>query len=115
MATCLNCATIFTPHRDSFGKYCSNKCRAIHQRPDFDCLKTDSRRKARLIEDRGWVCENCRNTEWLGNPIPLDLEHKDGNYLNNSKENLSLLCCNCHALTDTYKGKNKGKGRKDRQ
>jgi 5-methylcytosine-specific restriction endonuclease McrA len=44
----------------------------------------------------------------LGNPIPLELEHKDGNCTNHNIENLELLCPNCHALTDTYRGKNKG-------
>ena len=48
------------------------------------------------------------------NIIPLEIEHKDGNYLNNSEENLILLCPNCHSLTSTYKGANKN-GRKSRK
>mgnify|MGYP006337132947 CR=1 FL=1 len=47
---------------------------------------------------------------YTGN-IPLEVEHKDGNYMNNSEDNLELLCPNCHSLTSTYKGANKGKGR----
>ena len=47
--------------------------------------------------------------------IPLEIEHIDGNYLNNDEENLILLCPNCHSLTSTYKGANKGNGRKDRR
>ena len=46
--------------------------------------------------------------------VPLEVEHIDGNYLNNSEENLDLICPNCHSLTATYKGANKGKGRKER-
>ena len=46
--------------------------------------------------------------------MPLEVEHIDGNYLNNSEENLDLICPNCHSLTATYKGANKGKGRKER-
>lgn len=53
-----------------------------------------------------YECSNCKGTEWLGNPIPLELEHKDGNKFNNKLENLCLLCPNCHALTDTYRAKN---------
>ena len=53
-------------------------------------------------------CNKCLNTEWLDKPIPLELEHKDGNSVNHKLENLELLCPNCHALTDTYRGKNKG-------
>ena len=52
------------------------------------------------------VCENCGLTEWLGNPIPLELHHKDGNRHNNTLENFQLLCPNCHALTDSWRGKN---------
>ena len=48
------------------------------------------------------------------NKIPLEIEHIDGNYLNNKEENLTVLCPNCHSLTATYKGANKGKGRKAR-
>jgi len=35
------------------------------------------------------------------------VHHKDGDRTNNEYENLTLLCPNCHALTDTYRGKNK--------
>lgn len=38
--------------------------------------------------------------------IPLQLEYKDGNSTNHKKENLELLCPNCHAQTSTYCGKN---------
>ena len=44
--------------------------------------------------------------------IPLELEHIDGNPYNNSPDNVTLLCPNCHSLTSTYKGANKGHGRK---
>lgn len=54
-------------------------------------------------------CENCGLTEWLGQPIPLELHHKDGNPHNNVLENYVLLCPNCHAMTDSYRGKNSKK------
>lgn len=53
-------------------------------------------------------CYSCNREEWEGNPIPLELEHSDGNHQNNNLSNLTILCPNCHALTDTYRGKNKG-------
>ena len=64
--------------------------------------------RKKLLEDGCKIhqCENCGNTEWLGQPIPLELHHKDGNKKNNTLENFELLCPNCHALTDTYRGKN---------
>lgn len=52
-------------------------------------------------------CYSCSLTEWQGQKIPIELEHKDGNPCNNELTNLTLLCPNCHALTSTYRGKNK--------
>ena len=54
-------------------------------------------------------CENCGLTEWLGQPIPLELHHKDGNRNHNEIENYQLLCPNCHAFTESYRGKNSAK------
>ena len=54
------------------------------------------------------ICEHCENTLWLGNPIPLELHHINGVSSDNRLENLQLLCPNCHALTDNYRGKNIG-------
>lgn len=50
-------------------------------------------------------CERCGNTEWEGEPIPLQLHHINGNRTDNRLENLQLLCPNCHTLTDNYCGK----------
>lgn len=51
-------------------------------------------------------CERCGNTEWMGVPIPLEVHHINGDKTKNELDNLQLLCPNCHALTDTYRGKN---------
>jgi hypothetical protein len=53
-------------------------------------------------------CARCGNNTWQGCPIPLELEHKNGNRDDNRIENLELLCPNCHALTPTYRGRNIG-------
>ena len=50
----------------------------------------------------------------ITNKVPLEIEHIDGNYLNNSEDNLDLICPNCHSLTPTYRALNIGNGRKDR-
>jgi len=41
---------------------------------------------------------------WLGKPIILQVEHIDGDGLNNEKENLCFLCANCHTQTSTFAG-----------
>lgn len=51
-------------------------------------------------------CEKCGNVEWNNLPIPLEVHHKDGNKENNMLDNLEILCPNCHAQTDSYRGRN---------
>jgi hypothetical protein len=61
--------------------------------------------KPHLLRERGHKCENkkCGLTHWQGNIIPLEIHHIDGNRTNNEYKNLQLLCCNCHALTPSWK------------
>ena len=72
-------------------------------------LEQTFRLKRRLISAgiKSHRCECCGLTEWLGHPVPLELHHKDGDRTNNTLSNLELVCPNCHALTDNYRGKNK--------
>jgi hypothetical protein len=70
--------------------------------------------KRYIKELKGEHCEVCGLTEWLGNPITLELDHTDGNPKNNTVENLRLICPLCHSYTHSWKGKNRGNGRKER-
>ena len=45
--------------------------------------------------------------------IPLEVHHLDGDRMNNELSNLQLLCPNCHALTENWRGKNISKKDKD--
>jgi hypothetical protein len=65
--------------------------------------------KKRLINEglKQHKCECCGIAEWNGKITPIELDHIDGNRYNNTLENLRLLCPNCHAQTETYRGKNK--------
>lgn len=61
--------------------------------------------KPHLIKERGHKCESCCLSEWMNQPITLEIEHIDGDRTNNSIDNLQLLCCNCHALTATWRNR----------
>ncbi|MCB0531846.1 MAG: HNH endonuclease [Lewinellaceae bacterium] len=52
-------------------------------------------------------CYRCNRRQWMGEKIPLELEHKDGDRMNNELSNLTLLCPNCHALTKTWRRRKK--------
>ncbi|MFI9745511.1 HNH endonuclease signature motif containing protein [Streptomyces sp. NPDC052494] len=48
-------------------------------------------------------CADCGNgTEWFGKPITLEIDHINGDWADDRRENLRLLCPNCHATTDTW-------------
>ena len=61
-----------------------------------------------LMALRGNKCECCGLTEWMNQPIKLEIHHKNGDRSDNSLENLQLLCPNCHSYTETfcYKSRN---------
>lgn len=57
-----------------------------------------------LLEEAGYACTECgwnKPNPALGRPI-LTVDHIDGDWTNNYKNNLKVLCYNCHTLTDTF-------------
>ena len=75
----------------------------------FEELKSWGAIKSFIVRERGHRCERCGIAEWMGEKVPITLDHIDGNPDLHSKENLRLICPNCHAQTPTFGGKNKGK------
>ena len=57
------------------------------------------------------ICSRCGLNTWQGQPIPLELHHKNGDNRDNRLENLEYLCLNCHAITSNFRGKNLNSGK----
>lgn len=74
-----------------------------------DKMITSYKLKTKLLREgiKEYKCERCGNTHWLGDIIPLELHHKNGNRFDNNLDNLELLCPNCHAFTENYRAKNR--------
>ena len=70
-----------------------------------------SRLKQRLVNEgkMEYKCQKCGISEWLGNPLTLQLDHINGVNNDHRLTNLRFLCPNCHSQTDTYAGKNMGR------
>ena len=55
-----------------------------------------------------YKCQYCGcDGNWQNGIISLEIDHINGDNKDNRLENLRYLCPNCHALTETYRGKNK--------
>lgn len=124
---CLNCGKEFKPSNNSAKKYCCINCEhEYHQKQWEEEYKKDNsyakstrwgaipkQLKKYIFKKFNNKCCICGWGE--ENPythtIPLEIDHIDGNSENNSEENLRLICPNCHSLTSTYRGANRGKGR----
>lgn len=119
MKTCLNCGETINPRN----KFCNNYCQNEYQYTQYikrwkNGLETGLKGKYSisnyivryLFEKYNGQCSRCGWHE--ENPythkVPLEIEHIDGNYKNNNESNLDLICPNCHSLTATYKGANRG-------
>jgi len=100
-------------------KFCSNKCHKLNEMNKMVLNGTAKSitMKKYLINLNGNKCMECGWCEVnpTSGKVPIELEHIDGNSENNNLDNLKLLCPNCHSLTPTYKGLNKGNGRHKRR
>lgn len=101
--------------------YCDNKCQKEFEYRQYiqrwkdgleDGVRGDYQLSAYirryLFEKYENKCSSCGWSEinlWT-NTLPLEVHHLDGDYTNNEETNLTLLCPNCHSLTDTYKNAN---------
>jgi len=125
MKCCINCNKIISNRN----KFCSIQCQKEHEYNSYirkwkNGEVNGLRGKYQLsMYLRTYILRKynnkCTRCGWskvnpYTNNIPLEIGHIDGNYLNNTEDNLIALCPNCHSLTSTYKGANLKHRRKER-
>ena len=125
---CLNCNG---PKAKKSYIYCSNQCQRDFANKEYlaKWLRGEvagGDKKYGVVSDivKEYLFAQCENkcprcgwkekNEHTGR-VPLQVEHINGDGYDHSKDNLTLLCPNCHSLTATYMGLNRGHGRKERR
>jgi hypothetical protein len=96
----------FLRQRGNVGKFPTNK----RKWQDILCKKIAKYREnikplRRALIESGRIhkCEECGITNsWNNKPLTLQIDHKNGDILDNTPENLRFLCPNCHSQTETY-------------
>ena len=73
----------------------------------YEKLPQAYRRKL-LLEEANYTCQSCHNSEWLGQKIWLEIHHLNDDNSDNRKENLMVVCLNCHSVLDE-KYRNRGR------
>jgi len=112
--------------------YCSNKCQNDYHYEKYierwlngeETGNTGTLIKFVSNHVRRWLFEkyesSCQKCGWSEiNPttgkVPLEVNHVDGDSVRTTPDNIELLCPNCHSLTPTHKGLNRGNGRESRR
>lgn len=110
-------------------KYCTNKCQMTYQYKRYikqwligdvtglqghGVVSGHVKRYLReKFDNRCCVC-GWAEVNIVTGLVPLVADHIDGNWQNNTADNLRLICPNCDSISATYAGLNRGRGRKQR-
>ncbi|MFD8983107.1 HNH endonuclease [Streptomyces sp. NPDC059564] len=84
----------------------------LRENPSPTATRVHNRRLRRAPMEIGHEerCSMCGlEATWQGEPLPLEVDHINGDWRDNRADNLRFLCPNCHSTTDTYRGRAKGR------
>lgn len=108
------------------GKWCSNACQMTNQYKVYierwkagketgksGKYEVSKHIRRYLLEKHNSSCSECgwNKINPTTGKCPLHIDHLDGDSTNNSENNLTIKCPNCHSLTPNFGILNKGKGR----
>lgn len=91
---CIQCNSSYPATKGSGKKFCSLKCFHIQKIKDVPVSYAAARKSIKKSGELSH-CERCGYKE---NPHILGIHHKDRDRKNNSRDNLEVLCPNCHSL-----------------
>lgn len=104
-SNCKNCGNdiTYSPSQSS-GIFCCWKCSGeFRLKEKFNKGTLWSKRMGTYLKElRGNKCEVCEITEHNGKPITFQIDHINGDRMDNRFENLKVICPNCHSQTETY-------------
>lgn len=108
-------------------RYCSVSCQVKKQQNDKiqEWLKTGKGQyhtsrshwmRTYVLEDQAHRCAICGcKEEHNGQELVFILDHISGDATDHSRENLRMICPNCDSQLPTYKGRNKGNGKRPKR
>ena len=95
--------THFTGLKTGFNQDKKTPSQILIKRKEGQRQKTDKIKRALLEIGREHKCAECGlDPEWNKKPLTLQIEHKNGNNLDDREDNLDFLCPNCHSQTPHY-------------
>ena len=118
--SCKNCKQSFKKKKGKF--FCSKKCynenkyktklELVTKENNFFILTSKSSTVRNfLIKHYGHKCSICNIENWMGEKVPVVMDHIDGNSDNWQFTNLRIICRNCDGLLPTFAGRNVGKNK----